>query len=240
MTLNNDGTFTYQSTTDQCSVDSFQYYACDTYTSCSQGTAHIAITGANTNWPPIAIDDAIQVAPGATATALVGGASSILDNDSDPNVGQTLSIDSPGTYPSNFGTYTLNSNGTFSYHNTNLNGHFDEFQYWVCDDAVPLPECSFATVHITISDVPNHLPIAVDDAAHVPAGGTITVLDGGANSVLANDDDPDPGQKATLIALQVPNGGPGHGTADVEQRRHVQLSQHGCEREHRQLHVRST
>ena len=212
LTLNNDGTFTYQSTTDQCSVDSFQYYACDTYTSCSQGTAHIAITGANTNWPPIAIDDAIQVAPGATATDLVGGASSILDNDWDPNVGQVLSIDTPGTYPSLYGTYTLNSNGTFSYQNTNLNGHFDEFQYWVCDDALPLPECSFATVHITISDVPNHLPIAVDDAAHVPGGGTTTVLDGGANSVLTNDDDSDPGQKATLIALQIPNGGPGHGT----------------------------
>ncbi len=212
LTLNPDGTFTYQSTTDQCLTDSFKYNACDTYTSCVQATVHINITGANPNYSPVAIDDAIQVTPGGTSTVLVGGATSLLANDFDPNVGQTLSIGIPGTGFSNAGTYTLNADGTFSYQNTNSNATTDEFQYSVCDNALPLPACAYGTVHITISDVPNHLPVAVDDATHVTPGFATSVLDGGANSVLANDSDPDPGQTATLIALPVPNGGPSHGT----------------------------
>ena len=212
LTLNPDGTFIYESTTDQCLADSFTYNACDTYTSCSQATVRISISGANPNYSPVAIDDAIQVTPGGTSTVLVGGATSLIANDFDPNAGQTLSIGAPGTAASNYGTYTLNVDGTFSYQNTNTNGTNDEFQYIVCDNASPLPACATGTVHITISDVPNHLPVAVDDATHVTPGSATSVLDGGATSVLANDSDPDAGQTATLIALPVPNGGPTHGT----------------------------
>jgi hypothetical protein len=53
----------------------------------------------------------------------------------------------------------------------------------------------------------NRPPVAVDDSATVAVGGTVTLLDSGAASVLANDSDP---ENATLSAALVT--GPSHGT----------------------------
>lgn len=55
----------------------------------------------------------------------------------------------------------------------------------------------------------NQLPIASNDRATVNRGGTVTILDSGLTSVLANDIDPD-GQSLTVSTSPV--NGPGHGT----------------------------
>jgi VCBS repeat-containing protein len=54
----------------------------------------------------------------------------------------------------------------------------------------------------------NNPPIAVGDSATVAEGDTITVLDSGAASVMANDSDPENG---TLAVTTVPVSGPSHG-----------------------------
>lgn len=81
LTLEADGTFSYQSISDQCQTDSFTYEACDTYTQCATATAHVAITSA----PTIAAPD-VQNAF-TPANVLVGDAAqmSITLTNHDPN-----------------------------------------------------------------------------------------------------------------------------------------------------------
>jgi len=57
--------------------------------------------------------------------------------------------------------------------------------------------------------VANSAPVAVDDSMRVAVGGTGSVLNGGAVSVLANDYDPD-GNSMTVTTT--PASGPAHGT----------------------------
>jgi hypothetical protein len=99
--------------------------------------------------PPIALDDALEVAPGGTTSTIVGDPNtvySVLDNDSDPDAGDALvaHLISP---PAN-GDITLNTNGTFTYVNTSLNAATDEFRYEACDGH---GACVAATVSVVIN-----------------------------------------------------------------------------------------
>jgi len=55
----------------------------------------------------------------------------------------------------------------------------------------------------------NHPPVAVNDSATVDEGGSVSVLDSGAASLLANDSDPD---QDNLAVTTTPVSGPTHGT----------------------------
>jgi len=178
-------------------VETFTFKASDGAFDSNVATVTITVgDGGSDNEPPVAVDDAIQVVPGGTATTLTGGASSVLANDIDPEGG--LVHAEPSTDPAH-GTLTLNSQGAFSYaHDINDPATSDSFQYLACD---PDNECTTATVTITITDEPlNQLPVAVDDAIHVVPGGTATVLVDGNESVLDNDVDPGDTLKAILFS----------------------------------------
>src|SRR2546428_13966391 len=70
----------------------------------------------------------------------------------------------------------------------------------------PDPKCSgVATVSITITPV-NDAPVANDDSATVAEGGTVTLLDSTAASLLANDTD---AEANTLTATKLSD--PTHG-----------------------------
>src|SRR5207253_2196643 len=93
------------------------------------------------------------------------------------------------------GSVTLNANGTFSYGHDGSETTTDSFTYKTCDNGttgsppVADPKCSgTATVSITVTPV-NDAPVANSDSATVAEGGTVTVLDSTAASVLANDTD---------------------------------------------------
>jgi hypothetical protein len=137
---------------------------------------------------PVAVDDAIDVEAGSTATILIGGAASVLANDHnqfDPGVALTASIVSG---PSG-GQVVLNADGTFEYTEQNGGIAQDAFQYKACSSA---GKCSTAKVTITISPTSrNHLPIAVGDGILVSPSGSTKYLIGGAQSVLDNDYDVD-------------------------------------------------
>ena len=119
-----------------------------------------------------------------TATTLVGGASSVLANDTDadlPNDTLTVAVD---TDVSN-GTLTLNADGTFSYTHDGSENLTDSFTYIVSDADGGVTDTGTVTINVTA--VNDNDPVAADDSITVNEGGTATTLVGGASSVLAND-----------------------------------------------------
>src|SRR3989475_131173 len=89
------------------------------------------------------------------------------------------------------GSVTLNADGTFSYSHDGSETTTDSFTYKTCDNGttgsppVADPKSSAtATVSITVTPV-NDSPDANNDSATVAEGGTVTVLDSTAASVLA-------------------------------------------------------
>jgi len=193
--LNPDGTFSYTHDGSETTSDGFSYEVCDNGTPNLCDTAAVAITVNPVNDPPVANPDSATVDEGGTVTLLDGGAASVLANDTDAENGVLTASLVSG--PANASAFALNPDGTFSYTHDGSETTSDGFDYQACDDGTPV-ECDTATVTITVNPV-NDPPVAVDDSATVEEGGTVTVLDSGATSVLANDTDPDgPSLTATL------------------------------------------
>ena len=163
-------------------------------------TINVELASEPFTWPPLAQSDAFTVTEGGTATQLDQAQNSVLYNDlaDSGNALQAAAISLP-----QHGTLTLNSDGTFTYLHDGSEASSDHFTYRVNDG---VKQSNLATVTITILPV-NDLPVANDDAALVVRGGTVTVLTGGATSLLANDSDPD---DTTLTAAVLTN--PQHGT----------------------------
>jgi len=161
------------------------------------------------NRPPVAVDDSATVDEGGTVSVLDSGETSVLANDSDPNLDNLTVTTTPVSGPSN-GTLTLNADGTFSYTHDGSETTSDSFVYEVCDDGAPVL-CDTATVSITVNPV-NDPPVAVDDSATVVQGASVSVLDSSATSLLANDTDPD---STNLSVTTTPVSGPSHGSVTL-------------------------
>ncbi|MGA2619779.1 MAG: C25 family cysteine peptidase, partial [Thermoguttaceae bacterium] len=109
----------------------------------------------STDAPPVANPDTIAVLQGGTATTLVGGATSLLSNDTDadlPNDALTVAT-TPVVGPSH-GTLILHPDGTFSYTHDGSENFTDSFTYRIYDED---NESATAVVAINITPV-NHAP----------------------------------------------------------------------------------
>ncbi|MCO6046674.1 alkaline phosphatase [Aeoliella sp. ICT_H6.2] len=149
------------------------------------------------NSQPVANADAVTLDEGAMATTLDGGAASVLDNDTDADPGDTLTINTTPIVAPQFGDLVLKTDGTFSYTHNGSENFSDSFTYEVHDGA---GGADTATVLITVTPVNDNTPIAVADSATVTEGGTVTLLDSGEASVQANDSDADlPGDTLTAV-----------------------------------------
>ena len=165
-------------------------------TNSSPVTSTITVT--DTNDPPVANDDTINVDEGGTATTLVGGAATVLQNDTDsdlPGDTLTVSLESDVSY----GSLTLNPDGTFSYTHDGSENLVDSFTYSVTDAA--LETSNTATVTININAINENTPVANGDTLTVTEGGSTALLDGGATSVLANDTDLDLPNDTLTVSL---------------------------------------
>src|SRR2546425_417145 len=110
------------------------------------------------------------------------------DTDAEGNTLTATKLSDPA-----HGSVTLNANGSFSYSHDGSETSSDSFPYKTCDNGTtngsPDGKCSgTATVSLTVTPV-NDAPAASNDGATVAEGGTVTVLDSTAASVLANDTD---------------------------------------------------
>lgn len=184
--LNADGTFLYTHDGSENFTDQFRYRLVDANGGLSStAVVSITISPVNDNAPVAGIDQLV-VAEGATGSLLVGNVVSLLANDTDidlPN--DQLSLQTTPVVTPQFGTVTLNANGTFSYTHDGGETLSDVFWYLVRDTG---GHSSIGIVNITITPV-NDTPIARPDILEVPEGGTATMLLNGATSVLANDSD---------------------------------------------------
>lgn len=173
-------------------------------------TTDMTITGINAQlpanpftWPPFAQDDQLVVAEGGTISSLSNGMSTVLANDRAESGGllQAHLMELP-----THGTLSFNPDGTFTYTHNGDEATSDAFGYMM-NDGVQSSE--MAMVAITIQPI-NDLPTVRNDSLTVARGQGSATLDTGAQSLLANDSDPDsPVLTATL------KSGPAHGAVTI-------------------------
>ncbi len=133
------------------------------------------------NLPPVAQADAYGVDKGLSLVVVEPG---VLGNDSDAD-SDPLSVHLVNG-PTD-GVLILNPDGSFEYTPDAAFDGEDSFTYAASDG---MADSNTVTVTINVDPV-NDPPNAVADGATVGEGGTVSVLDSGATSVLANDTDPE-------------------------------------------------
>jgi VCBS repeat-containing protein len=189
LTLNADGSFTYDPDPDYSGADSFTYVANDGSADSNVGTVSITVNPVND--PPVAAGDAYATGEDIPLPVAAPG---VLDNDTDVE-GDTLTavLD---TDVGN-GTLVLNADGSFIYTpNLDFVGT-DSFTYKANDGAT---DSGAATVTITVDNP----PIATDDAY---TSAENTVLSVAAPGVLGNDTDPEGDALSAVL-----DSGPSNGT----------------------------
>jgi len=182
-TLNGNGTFTYTHNGSETTSDSFTYRASDGSLS-NVATVTISINSAND--PPVAINDN---PPAINEGGSINGTFNVLSNDTDAENDSLTAVLVGG--PANASTFTLNSNGTFTYTHNGSETTSDSFTYRASDGSLS----NVATVTITINLV-NEPPVANNDLTSVDEGGAIN----NTFNVLGNDTDP---EDDTLTAVLV-------------------------------------
>jgi gliding motility-associated-like protein len=162
-------------------------------------TISIMINNVNCNFPPVAVNDALLI----NCTAAVPNTLNVLNNDTDPDAGQSLVLSAligsgiNGVFAINGNsiTYTLNNCGTAT----------DSVQYVVCDNSFT-SMCDTAWVIINTNSLCNcNAPIAGNDFVNMPCNTTTTI------SPIANDVDADAGASLSLSTIFAK--APSHGIA---------------------------
>jgi uncharacterized repeat protein (TIGR01451 family) len=180
-----DGTVTYRASAGSIGPDGFTYVLTDDLGRTDTADVRLTIDG-----KPTAVDD----------TATTGAATPVdirvAANDTDPEA-QPLSVVSAGS-PGN-GSTRVNPDGTVRYTPAVGFSGLDTFGYTIRD---PIGNTDSAQVRVQVA---NAGPIARPDVAAGLADRPLYI------DVLANDEDPNPGQKLVIDAVDTP----AHGTAGV-------------------------
>jgi VCBS repeat-containing protein len=204
--LNADGSYQYALNNAALNVQSLAQGQVVTETFTYQATDGIAFTPATltvtvtgTNDAPVTTADAAAVQEDATVVAT----GNVLTNDKDVDQGTVLQVANAGVFTGQFGTLTLNADGSYNYELNNAASNVqslaqgqvvtDTFAYQATDGIVATP--STLTVSITGT---NDAPVTTVDTAVVQEDLTIVAT----GNVLTNDKDVDQG-----AVLQVANAG---------------------------------
>ena len=194
LTLNVDGSFSYQPAVNYHGTDTFTYRANDGLA--DSGVAMVTITINPINDPPVAADDSYNVNEDALLS--VAAISGVLANDTDVETNALSALLVSGPI---HGTLALNADGSFSYRpNANYHGN-DSFTYKANDGTA---DSGVATVTITINPI-NDPPVTANDAYQVNEDALLNIA--ALTGVLANDTDI---ETNTLSAILIT--GPVHGS----------------------------
>ena len=191
--VSNAGQIDYTPAPNFVGTETFTYTISDGNGGSDSATVTITVTDNPTNDTPTANADSETVVEDSGTTAI-----DVLDNDTDPDTGDTLIIsavgvtDNDGTAVSNAGQidYTPAPNfvgtETFTYTLSDGNGGSD-----------------IATVTITVTESPiNDNPIANDDSRSITEDSGLIQID-----VLANDNDPDMANTLSIVAVGATDNG---------------------------------
>ncbi|WP_149980775.1 tandem-95 repeat protein [Pseudoalteromonas rhizosphaerae] len=145
----------------------------------------------NTNDAPVGQNFAFNLDEAATLTVAL--ANGLLSNASDDDAGDTLSAELVSQ--PQFGSVSLNSDGSFSYQHDGSENHGDSFTFQVRDSAGALS--AVQTVTLTVTPVAD-APVAMDDSA-------TTAEDTPVNfSLVANDSDAENDLVVASAAIVLP------------------------------------
>ena len=199
--LNSNGTVTFTPTTGYSGAASFGYNVKDT-TGAVSNTATVSLTvAAPVNQAPTAVNQGPFTVTNNTPLTLTSA--QLLANDTTPNAGATLSVNSVSSATN--GTAVLNSNGTVTFTPTTGYSGAASFGYNVKDTTGAVSNT--ATVSLTVAAPVNHAPTAVNQGPFTVTNNTPLTLT--SAQLLANDTTPNAG--ATLSVNSV--SGATNGTA---------------------------
>lgn len=203
LTLNTNGTYTYNPSSGFTGNDTFTYQVCDGVVpqTCANGVVQIAVSE-NTvgNDAPVALNDTDYVHVGSAFNP-----ANVLTNDSDPD-GDPLSVLASSLIGPSNGSIIMNLDGGYNYIPLATFQGVDSFSYEACDSN---NVCSRATVTLIVDDdddggTANDAPFAAED------GISLLKSDGSGNGrVLTNDGDP---QNDALTINTSPILGPYNGS----------------------------
>ena len=215
--VNANGTFSYHNTDPSATEDSFHYKVC-AGSICDAARVWITISSTNPPSPlpiPYVVGDGSVVTMGG-ATTRVNGDHGLLDNDFfAAGLGNLDFIITNAMKPLN-GTIQWQSSGTFTYTHDGSQVASDVFYYQVCERQFWI--CGLGRVVVTV--VPSGQPLpqldrvaAVGDGLVVHKGQLATSVNGGSQSITANDFNPYGG---ALFVTRILGNGPSRGSVIVD------------------------
>lgn len=135
LTLNSDGSFTYNPDANWNGIDTFTYSACDISSNCDTATVTITINAIND--APVAINGFFETDNASTYSGNLSGQASDIEGDA-----LTYSVVNTTTN----GTLTLNADGSYTYSATSGYIGLDAFDFAVCDASA----CDTAQIVISV------------------------------------------------------------------------------------------
>ncbi|MBB1520587.1 retention module-containing protein, partial [Aquipseudomonas guryensis] len=209
VTVNADGTVSYQHNGSETTGDSFTYTIKDASGQVSNPvTVTVGVTPSND--APVAVADAASVAEGGSV--LIDLAGNDTDSDDGLDLGSIVITGNPAN-----GTITVNADGTVSYQHNGSETTGDSFTYTIKDASGQTSNPVTVTVGVTPS---NDAPVAVADAATVAEGGSVLI------DLAGNDTDSDDGIDPSSIVI---TGNPANGTVTVNADGTVSYQHNGSE-----------
>ena len=179
LTQDDAGNFTYVPRLNFHGSDSASYRVIDAEGATAEATVFFEVLSVNDN--PIAVDDTYGVDVNGN---IVADNTNLLNNDSDID-GDDLTVSTTPVAPAQFGTVSINADGSFSYQSSGVLTENDQFVYQVTDG-----QGGTATATVTILPNGNVLPpIALNDDYIVNEDNTLVITSVNLG-VLANDSDP--------------------------------------------------
>lgn len=185
--LRPDGSFTYIPKANWSGTEYFRYRACDAGGLCS-APVYVRIIVPGVNDVPVAGADSFSVKEDASIDVPAPG---ILKNDRDADGHKLYSNGGQVTAPKH-GKAIVRPDGSLRYEPAKDFAGTDTFTYRA-SDGYSLSEP--ATVSMVVTPVDDDAPTATDDTAVVAEDSAATRID-----VLANDTDPDAGQKLKVLS----------------------------------------